>query len=37
MQKRVFEKVNDDLYVKKLENGINVYLYPNNNTKNFYI
>ena len=37
MEKKTFEKVNSDLYIKKLKNGIDVYLYPFSDTKNFYI
>ena len=37
MKKHIFEKVDECLYSEKLSNGINVYLYPTNKTKNFYI
>jgi predicted Zn-dependent peptidase len=37
MKKQVFEKVNETVYVETLDNGIEVYLYPTNKTKNFYI
>lgn len=37
MKKHIFEKVDEYLYTEKLSNGINVYLYPTNKTKNFYI
>ena len=37
MKKHVFEVLDEYLYTEKLSNGINVYLYPTNKTKNFYI
>ena len=37
MEKRVFERVDNEIYIKKLKNGIDVYLCPFNDTKNFYI
>ena len=37
MIKKTFEKVNEDLFYEKLDNGIEVFLYPTNKTKNFYI
>ena len=37
MKKKIFEKVNEYLYTEKLSNGIDVYYYPTNKTKNFYI
>ena len=37
MIKKTFEKVNESIYYEKLDNGLEVYLYPTNKTKNFYI
>lgn len=37
MEKLLFNKVNETIYHEKLDCGINVYLYPKDNTKNFYI
>ena len=37
MIKKTFEKVNENLFYEKLDNGIEVYLYPTNKTKNFYM
>ena len=37
MEKLLFNKVNEAIYHEKLDCGINVYLYPKDNTKNFYI
>lgn len=37
MKKKAFEKVNEDVYYERLTNGLEVYLYPTNKTKNFYI
>ena len=37
MKKKTFEKVDESIYVDKLKNGIEVYLYPTKKTKNFYI
>ncbi len=37
MKRKVFEKVNEELYYEKLSNGLDVYLYPTKKTKNFYI
>lgn len=37
MEKKTFEKVNEDVYYEKLNNGIEVFLYPTDKTKNFYI
>ncbi len=37
MKKYTFSKVNEDIYKETLDNGIDVYLYPFKNTKNFYI
>lgn len=37
MIKKTFEKVNEDVYYEKLKNGVEVFLYPTNKTKNFYI
>ena len=37
MEKKTFEKVDENIFYEKLNNGIDVYLYPTNKTKNFYI
>ncbi len=37
MKKYTFEKIDENLYKEKLENGIEVYLYPTKKTKNFYV
>ena len=37
MKKKTFEKVNEYLYTETLSNGIEVYYYPTNKTKNFYM
>ena len=37
MIKKTFERVDEDIYYEKLSNGIEVFLYPTNKTKNFYI
>ncbi len=37
MIKKTFEKVNENLFYEKLDNGIEVYLYPTSKTKNFYM
>lgn len=37
MIKKTFEKVNEAVYYEKLDNGIEVFLYPTKKTKNFYI
>ncbi len=37
MIRKEFEKVNEELSIEKLKNGIDVYLYKTNKTKNFYI
>ena len=37
MIKKTYEKVNEDIYIEKLKNGIEVYLYKTDKTKNFYI
>ncbi len=37
MIKKVFKKVNEEVFYEKLENGIDVYLYKTNKTKNFYL
>ena len=37
MKENIFEKVNEKIYTETLDNGIEVYLYPTNKTKNFYI
>ena len=37
MIKKTFEKVNEDILYEKLNNGLEVYLYKTDKTKNFYI
>ncbi|MBR4177851.1 MAG: insulinase family protein [Bacilli bacterium] len=37
MKKKTFEKVDENIYYEKLSNGLEVYLYPTNKTRNFYI
>ena len=37
MKENIFETVNEKVYKETLDNGIDVYLYPTNKTKNFYI
>ena len=37
MKKKTFERVNESLFTEKLDNGIEVYLYKTDKTKNFYI
>ena len=37
MEKKIFNRLDEELYIEKLDNGIDVYLYPTNKTKNFYI
>lgn len=37
METKVFNKVDEKIYYEKLSNGIDVYLYPTDKTKNFYI
>ena len=37
MKKKTFEKVYEDIYYERLSNGIEVFLYPTNKTKNFYM
>ncbi len=37
MIKKTFEKVDESIYYEKLSNGLEVFLYPTNKTKNFYI
>lgn len=37
MVKKTFEIVNENVYYEKLPNGIEVFLYPTNKTKNFYM
>lgn len=37
MIKKTFEKVNEDILYEKLNNGLKVYLYKTDKTKNFYI
>ncbi len=37
MKKKIFERVNESLLTEKLDNGVEVYLYKTDKTKNFYI
>ena len=37
MKKKAFKGIDEFLYEETLDNGINVYLYNTNKTKNFYI
>ena len=37
MKQNVFERVDEKIFTKTLKNGIEVYLYNTNKTKNFYI
>lgn len=37
MIKKKFERVDEEIYIEKLDNGIDVYMYPTEKTKNFYI
>ena len=37
MIKKTFEKVDEELFIEKLDNGITVYMYPTKKTKNFYL
>ena len=37
MIKKTFEKVNESIFYEKLNNGLEVYLYKTDKTKNFYI
>lgn len=37
MKKIVFNNLDEYIYEEKLSNGVRVYLYPTNKTKNFYI
>ncbi len=37
MKIKTFKKVNEKIYCEKLPNGVSVYLYPTDKTKNFYI
>lgn len=37
MIKKTFSKIDECVYYDKLSNGLEVYLYPTNKTKNFYI
>lgn len=37
MKKRKFERVDEEILIEKLDNGIEVYMYPTQKTKNFYI
>ncbi len=37
MEIKTFSKVDEKIYYEKLDNGLEVYLYPTNKTKNFYV
>jgi len=37
MKKLIFENINEEMYQEKLDNGIEIYMYPTNKTKNYYI
>ena len=37
MVRKEFERVNEVIYYERLSNGLEVFLYPTNKTKNFYI
>ena len=37
MEKKVFSRLDEEIFFEKLDNGLEVYLYPTNKTKNFYI
>ena len=37
MKRKIFEKVNEELFYERLTNGLDVYLYKTDKTKNFYI
>ena len=37
MKVKTFEKVDEKVYYEKLDNGLQVFLYPTKKTKNFYI
>lgn len=37
MEKKIFNRLDEEVFVEKLDNGLEVYLYPTNKTKNFYI
>lgn len=37
MKKIVFDKVDENIYYEKINNQVDLYLYPVNKTKNFYI
>lgn len=37
MIKKTFERVDESIYIEKLDNGIEVYMYPTDKTKNFYL
>lgn len=37
MIKETFEKVDENIFYEKLNNGIDVYLYKTDKTKNFYV
>ena len=34
---KTFKKVDEKIYTEKLDNGLEVYLYKTDKTKNFYI
>ena len=37
MKIKTFKKVDEKVYIEKLDNGLEVYLYKTDKTKNFYI
>lgn len=37
MEIKTFSKADEKIYYEKLDNGLEVYLYPTNKTKNFYV
>lgn len=37
MEKKIFNRLDEEVFVEKLDNGLEVYLYPTKKTKNFYI
>ena len=37
MIKKTFERVDEELFIEKLDNGITIYMYPTKKTKNFYL
>ena len=34
MIKKTFERVDEELFIEKLDNGITIYMYPTKKTKN---